>query len=422
MNPPGFQARIGFNDNHRVYEAALDLNESRIDVGPAGSFGIYLWVENSEQMGGGTITGSWPPVVPEDDDQLYFGRLDMTPDEPWLSTSPGQIRFEMVHNLEVPAPATLTVLDLLGGSIAFTAGCAESWLEVSPVSGQTPLDLNLSVVQDNLEVGSYSGEVVVESAGAGNSPFGVPVTLDVLPEPGRLSVAPEEFDISVIEDDPDPTLELSVLNLGDQDMAVTVTPSQAWLTADTLDFTVPGGGSQAVVITVVLSDLEVGTHQAEILIEAPDAQDSPATVPVQIEVIRKNTAPPAPELLAPGDSTEVFGTFELTATKVADQEFDPVTHTFELLDATDDVLDSGVGQVTAGFVAWQPTVELTVGTTYQWRVEAADDRGASSVSETWSFTYVSEPGSGSDCGCGHAPGSSAGLLLCLIGLIFFRKR
>ena len=159
--------------------------------------------------------------------------------------------------------------------------------------------------------------------------------------------------------------------------------------------------------------------------DAPDAEDSPVSVPVQLEVLRANTAPPAPGLLSPSDGAEVYGPVEFTASTVTDPEGDTVSYHFQLLSSSaDEVLDEGAGEVISGFVTWRTSVPLAQGDTFRWRVQASDDRGAvSDFSETWSFTVIPEPGSG--CGCAHGSAPPVGLLVSLVGLFglaFFVRR
>jgi len=419
-DPPGFTGVPGFVDDHRVYEISLDLEITHLDVGPAGAFGMVLDVSNSEQWGDGTVTGSWPAVVPELDDQMYFGRVDMTPQEAWLHASPGSIYFEAITEREAPAPGTISVSELLGGNVSFTASASVGWLQVAPASGQTPQDLTVTADQTGLQPGTYDGEIVLESTETGNSQQTVPVTFEVLPLPARLAVNPQTLDATVAEGDPDPVVDFTIENLGGRDMDVVLTPSEDWISA-TGSFTVPPGGSQIVAVQLVLYGLVLGPHPAEILVVALQAEDSPVTVVVDLEVQRANTAPPAPMLLSPENGSELYGQIDLMAYPVVDPEGDPVTYQFELMiSASGESVDSGAGVEDAGFVIWQPTAQLDENVLYRWRVNATDDQGAAGeYSEEWTFTVVKEPSS-EDCGCAHTGAPSVGFLFLLLGLAALR--
>ncbi len=440
-DPAGFAGKVGFVDEHRVYEASLDMEISHLDVGAAGEFGLYLDASNSEMWTEGTITGSWPRVVPEIDDQMYFGRVDLTPQEAWLHASPGDLYFEAVTEREAPEPAPLVVSELLGGSVSFTASSSVEWLQVSPSTGQTPQGLTVTADQAGLEPGSYQGEIVLESTETGNARHTVTVTFEVLPLPARLAVDPASLSVAVTEGDVDPTLELTISNVGGKEMEVALWPSEGWVSV-VESFVVSPGADQTVVVWLALSGLGLGTHPAEILVEAREtaepqepqfpgdpgqpgvgevAEDSPVTVPVELEIVRANTAPPAPQLLAPADGSELYGPIDLMAYPVVDPERDPVTYQFELMVAdTGDAVESGAGVADGGFVGWRPAAQLEEEVLYRWRVKAIDNRGAGGqYSEEWTFMLVKPPGS-DGCGCAHSRPSMAGLVLMLLGLAGLR--
>jgi len=418
--PTGADGVIGFVDNHRVYEMALDLETSHLDVGPAGEFGMFVEVQNSEQMGGGTQTGSWPPVVPEMDTQRYFGYVDLTPQETWLHASPGDLFFEAIEEQAAPAPATLTVSELLGGTVSFSASSAESWLEVTPTSGQTPQDLTVTVDHSGLQPGIHQGGIILESSDTGNTQHIVPVTFEVLPKLAQLSVSPLTLEVSVAEGDTDPSTQFAIENFGGREMDVTLTAAETWITfADS--FAVSPGATQNVAVQISLAGMTIGTYSADIVVDAPEALSSPQTVTVQLEIVRANTAPPAPVLMSPENGSQLYGLIDLMAYPVTDPEGDPVTYQFELMvSSTGDPVDSGAGVDNTGFISWQPTAQLEEDVLYRWRVRAADDRGAEGEwSEEWTFLMIKEPSS-DDCGCGGSQTPSVGFMFFLMGLLFLR--
>ena len=304
--------------------------------------------------------------------------------------------------------------------MSFTASASVGWLQVAPASGQTPQDLTVTADQTGLQPGTYDGEIVLESTETGNSQHSVPVTFEVLPLPARLAVDPQTLDVVVVEGDSDPVVNLTIENLGGRDMDVVLTLSEDWVSV-TDSFTVAPGGSQTVAVQLSLSGMAVGAHPAEILVVALQAEDSPVTVVVNLEVQRANTAPPAPILLSPQNGSELYGPIDLMAYPVVDSEGDPVTYQFELMvSATGDTVDSGAGVDNSGFVSWQPTAQLEENVLYRWRVKATDDRGAAGeYSEEWTFMVVEKPGS-DDCGCAHSRAPSAGFLFLLLGLVALR--
>jgi hypothetical protein len=157
------------------------------------------------------------------------------------------------------------------------------------------------------------------------------------------------------------------------------------------------------------------------LVADPAALGSPQTVTVQLEMVRANTAPPAPVLMSPENGSELYGPIDLMAYPVADPEEDPVTYQFELLvSSSGDSVDSGAGVENTGFISWQPGAQLDEGVLYRWRARATDDRGAEGEwSEEWTFMVIKKPSS-DDCGCGHSRAPSVGLVFFLLGLAILR--
>jgi MYXO-CTERM domain-containing protein len=291
MNPPYFSGSLNMVDNHRVYEISVDLDNSNLNVGPAGTFGMLLNTTNSVQLGAGTVTGNWPAVVPEFDDQLFFGRVDLTPEGPWLYSEPRQLSFEAVPGRAAPDPAILSVFDIQGGQLDFTAVSNADWLVID-ATGQTPQDMTVTIDHDGLAIDSYLGEIVFESAQADNVTHRVQVRLDVLPTPALLTVTPASFDIQAADDAPDPVLELNISNQGGRPMPFSVTIADGWLTSPRSFGTVNPGESILAEFTAGVLYLMRGTHQTEITIEAPDAEGSPVIVPVQVEVVGPTEVPP----------------------------------------------------------------------------------------------------------------------------------
>ncbi len=295
-DPPGLTGSMGMVDNHRAYEMAIDLTESLLDIGPAGSFGMFLSVMNSVQMGTGNMTGAWPSNLVEYDDQRFFGHVSLEPQGPWLAATPRSLTFEAVPGRPVPASQSIQVFDIQGGALSYTASVAASWLELDHFSGQTPDDLVVSVNHGALALGTYSDEIVIESAAAGNGTFLVPISLNVVPPPAHLAVDPQAFDVTASIEAPNPTLSLQVQNTGGHPLTFEVTPDEGWLVAGTTSGMVSPGESRRVEFEVNLSGMQLGTHTANILVDGHDAEDSPITVPVQIEVIGAAPVPPVENL------------------------------------------------------------------------------------------------------------------------------
>ncbi|MFC1655080.1 C25 family cysteine peptidase, partial [Myxococcota bacterium] len=294
-NPEGFDTARSMQDGHRVYEASLDLLTSRIDVGPYGVFGLYFQVRDTIDWNIREVTGRWPRWMPELDDQRFFGRVDMAPEGPRLDSAPTSLLFNAVVGQAAPAPLNLSVFDREGGSIAFTAGTSDSWLLVSPAAGQTPGDITVSIDHSQLLSGDHQGAVIIDG-GTWNSPYEVPVTLRVWAPAARLSVDPDALHITAAEDGPDPSAELTVANVGGQPMEFFINSSASWLGLDSAQGNIGPYSSRVVKVTPDLSALGQGTHSGEISVRGIMAEDSPQTIPVQVDVVAPRPVPPVEAL------------------------------------------------------------------------------------------------------------------------------
>ncbi len=296
-SPPGWRGKSGFQDGHRVWEAALDTEVSRVDVGPEGVFGALIYSVNTADENTRYVTGLWPPVIPETDDQRYFGEVNLCPEGPRLDSTPVRLDYDVTLGETTPETTALSLFDREGGNIAYTARSSADWIQVAPSTGQTPDNLVVTVDPAGLQIGNYSEAVIIESGDAWNSPYEIPVTLQVWGEPARLAVEPTEFNITAVEDGPDPQAEFKIFNLGGRPMDVFLTPSEPWmkLSLDS-DGMGPAPSQREVTITADLSQLGPGSHSGEITIRGVIADDSPQVLSVQLEVVEPRPVPPAENL------------------------------------------------------------------------------------------------------------------------------
>ncbi len=294
-DPDHVQMRYGFQDGHRVYEMSVDLESSFLDVGPFGTFGMLFWVANYS-TGNREYTGRWPWLVPQMDDQRFFGVVDLDPSGAELTAEPRSVSFEAVLDRAAPDPVLVSLSELSGGNLAFTAVSSQGWLLVSPDSGQTPDELAISIDHSGLELGTYHGWVELTSAEAWNSPYRIPVDLRVLPAPARLRVSPLEFEVVSAEDGPDPMVSFTVENLGGRPLDFECSHADGWLVADPVTATLAPGGSRTVELEVVLAGLGQGIHQGELVVSGEGAEDSPASVQVHVEVLAPQPVPMVEDL------------------------------------------------------------------------------------------------------------------------------
>jgi MYXO-CTERM domain-containing protein len=294
-NPVGFDIQLNMQDGHRVYEASLDLDTSRLDVGLYGAFGLYFQVRDTLDWSIREVTGRWPHLVPEFDDQRFFGKLDLAPEGPRLDSTPTSLLFNCTVDGTPPDPATLSVFDREGGSIAYTAGTSPGWLSVAPAAGQAPGELTVSIDQSGVAVGDHWGTVIIEG-NTWNSPYEIPVALRVWGVPAKLGVDPTDLHITAVENGPDPLVDLEISNLGGRPMEIALSASVPWISLSPDSDTIGPFGDRRVLVTADLSQLDIGSHPGQITVSGIMAADSPQTVSLQVDVVEERPVPPVEKL------------------------------------------------------------------------------------------------------------------------------
>ena len=101
---------------------------------------------------------------------------------PSLSVSPTTQSFAATQGSSTnPATSTVSVTNIGGGNLPFTASSDSSWLSVIPSNGTAPQTLQISATLGILTAATYTGHVTVTAAGAQGSPATITVTLNVTP-------------------------------------------------------------------------------------------------------------------------------------------------------------------------------------------------------------------------------------------------
>src|SRR5262249_565168 len=95
-----------------------------------------------------------------------------------------------------PANQTINITSTTGAFLQFTAfPTSASWLTVNPNSGTTPGQVTVSVNGSTLQAGTYTAQINVVSAAAGNSPQPVTVNLTV-GQGNNITLAPSSLSFS----------------------------------------------------------------------------------------------------------------------------------------------------------------------------------------------------------------------------------
>jgi len=189
-----------------------------------------------------------------------------------LSVTPSSLSFVLPIGASLPPAQTFTVKSQLPSSgVAVAASVATDdggdWLAVSPASSSTTATFTVSLKGVTLSPGSYTGNVIITSHGAANSPLLVPVVL-IVSKP-KLLAQPSSLTFNYQIGDSFPLAQVVTLSSsgGALDYSVTVPPSASWLTIDNRSAKTPG----SMTFSVARGSLPVGTYSTVVAITSTAA-------------------------------------------------------------------------------------------------------------------------------------------------------
>jgi len=203
--------------------------------------------------------------------------LTLEHDTSLLGAVPDNLSFATDGSYE---PAETVSLTTWGDTLPYALVTTASWLKATPESGWTPGSITVSADAAGLAPGTYTGTVIIGSAGT-EGPFAtIAVTLTVLGvlDPFEVGIFPSalSFAFNVNEGTLPPAQTVWVMS-GGEALDYTVSTGEArWLSAPTSG-TSPGGFRVSVDPKV-----GVGMHIANLTINAAGALNGPQTIPVTL--------------------------------------------------------------------------------------------------------------------------------------------
>ncbi len=115
----------------------------------------------------------------------------LMPSDPTLDAGPTAVQFIGEPGGSSPATQTLSIRNLAGSDIAWTASADAAWVGLAATSGSTPADIAVSVDTTGFAANStHTAQITVESPGAANSPVVISVTVQMMGETPHLIYLP----------------------------------------------------------------------------------------------------------------------------------------------------------------------------------------------------------------------------------------
>jgi uncharacterized protein (TIGR03437 family) len=201
-----------------------------------------------------------------------------------ISVSQTSLQFTAGVGGSNPAAQSIELTNTGAGTLAWSASATSamgSWLSVSPSLGIAPSALSIAVNAAGLAAGTYAGTVQITSAGASNSPLSISVTLTVAAAPPTLTVSSQPLTFQYTAGGAVPAARnISITNGGAGSLSWTASTGAFWLSVASASGTAPS----QLTVSVNPANLAAGTYIAGVVISAPGAVGSPATVAVTLVV------------------------------------------------------------------------------------------------------------------------------------------
>ncbi|MBI2686609.1 MAG: hypothetical protein HYX27_09860 [Acidobacteria bacterium] len=221
-------------------------------------------------------------------------KLTLTP-PPRLVAVPGTLSF-LVEPGKTPAPQTAKIIQENNATeIPVTASVnaeAQGWLRVTPGTGETPMEVRLSIETAKLTPGKYGGVVRIASTREGGPVVDLPVNVDV--PAVMISVATPvitlNYAVGTNGTAPQSVIVLAMDSTGRSfNVAYRITTTDAagtrkgpdWLVVSAAAATTPA----PFLVSLQTDQLVRGTYSANIVVEAPGTTNGKVTVPVNLTVV-----------------------------------------------------------------------------------------------------------------------------------------
>ncbi|MBN1211947.1 MAG: hypothetical protein JXA92_05165 [candidate division Zixibacteria bacterium] len=215
---------------------------------------------------------------------FWMGAITITDVNPSLPKniilSEDTLTFSAIEGGSTPPSQTFDVSSD-AENFAFNLYDAATWLLKNPSSGTTPQTITVSISLVGITAGVYFDSIRVEASGVDNSPQFVYVELTVEPPPPTIGYSPGAFFFNAIAGESNPPSQtLSITNTGGSTLNWTVTSSESWL-----DLNPPSGSNDGdVTVTAIITGLPYGEYYDTIVVEDPNATNSPVRIPVSLSV------------------------------------------------------------------------------------------------------------------------------------------
>jgi len=247
----------------------------------------------------GPYSGTWTVTSSDAPNSPQSLAISLTVSKsPVIGIAPSSLTFDAPQGGANPSPATLTLSNDGGGTLAWTASPDAAWLSVGPGSGSlgagASQTLTVSVNTAALAEGTYLAAVHVSATGATNTPQAANVTLNVNSQP-KIGTNPKALSFSASSDQGNPSpAAISVTNTGSGTLTWTTSPGASWLAVSPSGGSLAALASEPLLISVTAAGMTPGNYTATVEVSDPNALNSPQMVSIDLTVTESSLPVHAP--------------------------------------------------------------------------------------------------------------------------------
>jgi hypothetical protein len=265
----------------------LEISPASGSLGPGQSTNISVTVSDLDLTGGqyqGVITVSDPNAL--NSPLTASVTLDYV-QKPRIGLSASSLAFSTDEGID-PPPQALTITNVGGGTLNWTATEGAEWLALSRLSGSLgpgqSHEVAILVSPGSLPGGTYQATIGLTAPNALDSPRSVAVGLTVRARP-RIGLDPGNLSFTAVEGENPAAQILIISNQGGGTLNWSADAGGApWLGLSTAAGSLGGGQSQNITVSANGASLGQGVYQATITVADAWAMNSPQILPVTLTV------------------------------------------------------------------------------------------------------------------------------------------
>ncbi len=214
---------------------------------------------------------------------------------PAIQATPGTVEFLGVHNGANPGDRAVALTNIGDGtlngldvSVSYPAGGPTGWLSANLAGRTAPATLVLGATLSGLPIGTYTATATITSPVASNSPFTLPVQLQVLAATPAIALGANTVGFSAVQNGGNPAAQaVAVTNAGGGTLTgLSVSVSYAsgqptgWLSATLGSSNAP----TSITLAAATGSLAAGSYTATVRVASGVAQNSPQDITVTFTV------------------------------------------------------------------------------------------------------------------------------------------